>query len=171
MSKKYFIMNNRENPHDGYKEVSEEFVKNYKKSFPEGERAYFINLGYAIMETNKTEYKKYYKEYRRKRYLDEEAKRKGQVSLNASDLDGIDGVAAVVDTSEPIEERILRQLMIEKMLEVIALLSDEDKELIKMLYFDGMTERQVSDITGIARTTVNYRRKRILKKLSNYFEN
>ena len=171
MSKKYFIMNNRENPHDGYKEVSAEFVKNYIKSFPEGERAYFINLGHAIMETNKTEYNKFYKEYRRRRYLDEEAERTGQVSLNAIDSEELDGTGVVVDTSEPFEERIQRQLMIEKILEAIALMSDEDKDLIKMLYFDGMTERQVSEITGIARTTLNYRRNRILKKLSNYFEN
>ena len=98
MSKKYFIMNNRENPHDGYKKVSAEFVKNYIKSFPEGERAYFINLGHSIMETNKTEYEKFYKEYRRKRYVDEEAHRAGIVSLNAIDSDELDGTGVVADT-------------------------------------------------------------------------
>ena len=171
MSKKYFIMNNRENPHDGYKEVSEEFVKNYIKSFPNGERAYFINLGYAIMETDEAGYRNFYKEYRRERYIEEEAHRAGLVSLNAIDSEELDGTSVVVDTSEPFEERIQRKLIIEKIFETNVLLSDEDKELVKMLYFDGMSERQVTGITGIARTTLNYRRNRILKKISNYLEN
>ena len=37
-------MNNRENTGEGYREVSEEELRNYIASFPEGERAYFIKL-------------------------------------------------------------------------------------------------------------------------------
>ncbi|WP_455530648.1 RNA polymerase sigma factor [Ruminococcus sp.] len=171
MSKKYFIMNNRENTHDGYTEVSEEFFKDYINSFPEGERAYFINLGYAVMETTKTEYKNFYKEYRRERYVDEEAQRAGNVSLNDIDSDELDGIGVVVDTSEPFEEKVHRQLMIEKLSKGMAILNDEEKALIEMLYFDGMSERQITEVTGIARTTLNYRRNRIMKKLSDFFEN
>ena len=73
--------------------------------------------------------------------------------------------------SEPVEEKILRKLMIEKLPEAIEVLSEEEKELIEMLYFEGMTERQVTTVTGVPQTTINYRRKRILKKLSDFFEN
>ena len=68
MSKIYFVMKNRENTGEGYREVSEEELRNYIASFPEGERAYFINLGYALMETDEAGYRSFYKEYRRERY-------------------------------------------------------------------------------------------------------
>ncbi|WP_295158311.1 RNA polymerase sigma factor, partial [uncultured Ruminococcus sp.] len=69
------------------------------------------------------------------------------------------------------EEKVHRQLMIEKLSKGMAILNDEEKALIEMLYFDGMSERQITEVTGIARTTLNYRRNRILKKLSDFFEN
>ena len=106
MSKLYFVMNNRENTSEGYKEVSEEEFRNYIESFPKGERAYFINLGYALMETDEAGYKSFYKEYRRERYIEEEAHRAGQVSLNALDTDELDGTSIVEDESEPVEESV-----------------------------------------------------------------
>ncbi len=171
MSKIYFVMNNRENLSEGYREVSEEEFRNYIESFSEDDRAYFINLGYALMETDEAGYRSFYKEYRRERYVNEEAQRAGLVSLNALDTDEFDGTSIVEDTSEPVEEKILRKLMIEKLPEAIAVLNDEEKELLEMIYFDGMSERQITEVTGIARTTINYRRNRILKKLSDFFEN
>lgn len=167
MSKKYFIMNNRENPHDGYKEVSEEFVKNYIKSFPEGERTYFINLGYAVMETTEESYYDFYKDVNRNETLKRLDAKNGLVSYSALDTNEFNGADIIEDPSDSLEDRILRSQMIEKLLEV---LSDEDKELVEMLYFDGMTEREITRLTGVARTTINYRRKRILKKLSSFFE-
>ena len=47
MSKLYYVLNDRNDISKGYKEVSEEFIKDYISSFPEEDRAYFINLGYA----------------------------------------------------------------------------------------------------------------------------
>ena len=171
MSKKYFIMNNRENPHDGYKEVSAEFVKNYIKSFPEGERAYFINLGHAIMETNKTEYEKFYKEYRRRRYVDEEAHRAGIESLNAIDSDELNGTDIVVDQTEPFEEKVLRNQMAEQLPEMISLLSPEEKKLIIQIYFNGISENALSAVYGVNQSTITRRKHKILLKLKNFFEN
>ena len=171
MPKKFFIMNNRENPHDGYKEVSAEFVKNYIKSFPEGERTYFINLGYAVMETTEESYYDFYKDVNRNETLKRLDAKNGLVSYSALDTNEFNGADIIEDPSAPLEDRILHSQMIEKLLEAIALLSDEDKELVEMLYFDGMSEREITRLTGVARTTINYRRKRILKKLSSFLKN
>lgn len=170
MSKKYFIMNNRENPHDGYKEVSEEFVKNYIKSFPEGERAYFINLGYALMETDEEGYISFYKEYRRQRYVDEESQLAGIVSLNDIDSDELNGTGVVVDTSEPFEEKVLRNIMTDKLPEALSILNPEEKELIIQLYFEGISENALSAVYGVNQSTIFRRKQKILLKLKNFFE-
>jgi RNA polymerase sigma factor (sigma-70 family) len=170
MSKKYFIMNNRENTRDGYTEVSEEFFKNYINSFPEDERAYFINLGYAVMETTQTEYQNFYKEYRRKRYVDEESQRAGLVSLNDIDSDELDGTGVVVDTSEPFEEKVFRNIMTDKLPEAISILNPEEKELIIQLYFEGISENALSAVYGVHQSTLSRRKQKILLKLKNFFE-
>ncbi|MBR6984215.1 MAG: sigma-70 family RNA polymerase sigma factor [Ruminococcus sp.] len=169
MSKKYFIMNNRENTSEGYREVSMEEFKNYMMSFPKRER-FCINLGYAVMETTEESYHNFYKDVNRNETLRRLDAKNGLVSYSALDTNEFNGADIIEDPSDPLEDRILRSQMIEKLLEAIALLSDEDKELIEMLYFDGMSEREITRLTGVARTTINYRRNRILKKKSSFFE-
>ena len=169
MSKIFFVMNDRNDTSKGYTQVSQEYVKKYIDSFTEG-RAYFINTGYAIMETDEASYKAFYRDASRNKYLEKLDIQHGMVSLNAIDSDELDGVGAVVDTSEPLDEKIMRKMMIEKLPEAIATLTDEEKELVRQLYFENMSERQISSLTGVPQKTINNRRKRILKKLFDFFQ-
>ncbi len=45
------------------------------------------------------------------------------------------------------------------------LLSKPEQELIRALYFEELTERQLSCRVGIPQQTINYKRRRILQKL------
>lgn len=174
MSKIYFVMNNREDSSKGYTEVSEEFVKNYIASFPEGERAYFINLGYAIMETDEENYRSFYKEARRKKYVTEEAIRNGELSYDALIDSNFDEAArdelVAIDDSEPFEDKVLRNLMIEKLPEAFAVLNENEKELIEQIYFEHISERELSAIYGVSNIAIHKRKIRILQKLKNFFE-
>lgn len=60
--------------------------------------------------------------------------------------------------------------MIEKLPEAIATLNDEEKELIKQIYFNHISEREISRRTGTPLTSVNNRKKKALKKLFAFFE-
>ena len=59
--KKYFLLNDRNDVSKGYSEVSEAEIRKHITNFSEG-RPYFINLGYAVMETNRENYYAFYKE-------------------------------------------------------------------------------------------------------------
>ena len=169
MSRDIFIFNNRNNPAEGYYQVTEEELQAYKKN-SEG-KVYLINLGHSIMETDEASFRAFYKERRREKYLREEAQLAGGVlSLNAIDSDELDGVGVVLDTSEPLDEKIMRKMMIEKLPEAISILNDEEKTLIYQLYFENMSERQISSLTAVPQKTINNRRKRILKKLFDFFQ-
>ena len=162
-------MNNRENTHDGYTEVSEEFFKKYINSFPEGERAYFINLGYAVMETTKDSYCEYYRDAARNKYLEKLDSQNGLMSYTALDTDEFNGADIVEDSSEPFEDKVLCELMIEKLPEVISKLNEEEKNLIREIYFNEMSERELEQIYGISNVAIHKRKKRILKKLQKFF--
>lgn len=172
MSKNFFVMNDRNDTSKGYTQVSQEYVKKYIESFTEG-RAYFINLGHSVMETDEASYKAFYKERRREKYLIEEAIKNGEVSFDALDSTNFDENAEdafAIDDSEPLDEKIMRKIMIEKLPEAIATLNDEEKELIKQIYFNHISEREISRRTGTPLTSVNNRKKKALKKLFAFFE-
>ncbi len=169
MSKNFFVMNDRNDTSKGYTQVSQEYVKKYIESFTEG-RAYFINLGHSVMETDEASYKAFYRDAARNKYLEKLDNQHGMVSLNAIDSDELDGVGVVVDTSEPLDEKIMRKMMIEKLPEAISILNDEEKELIQQIYFNHISEREISRRTGTPLTSVNNRKKKALKKLFAFFE-
>ena len=164
-----FIYKDKNNTSAGYIQVTEEELQAYKNN-SEG-KVFLINLGHSIMETDEANFRAFYKERRREKYLREEAQLAGGViSLNAIDSDELDGVGVVLDTSEPFEEKIMRKIMIEKLPEAIATLNDEEKELIKQIYFNHISEREISRRTGTPLTSVNNRKKKALKKLLAFFE-
>ena len=172
MSKFFFVMNDRNDTSKGYTQVSQEYVKKYIDSFTEG-RAYFINLGHSVMETDEENYRAFYKERRREKYIIEEAIKNGEVSLDALDNTNFDENAEdafAIDDSEPLDEKIMRKIMIERLPEAISILNDEEKDLVRQLYFKNMSERQISSLTGVPQKTINNRRKRILRKLFDFFQ-
>ncbi len=172
MSKIFFVMNDRNDTSKGYTQVSQEYVKKYIDSFTEG-RAYFINLGHSVMETDEENYRAFYKERRREKYIIEEAIKNGEVSLDALDSTNFDENAEdafAIDDSEPLDEIIMRKIMIEKLPEAISILNDEEKEIIRQLYFNHISERDLGKILGVPRTTISYRKDRTLKKLKKFFE-
>ena len=65
----------------------------------------------------------------------------------------------------PVEEVALLNIEIERLHESLSLLTAEERQLIKALFFDGLSEREYSAVCGISRTTISSRKKQILRKL------
>ena len=51
--------------------------------------------------------------------------------------------------------------------EAIQALSDEERQIVEYIYFDGLTEQETADILGVARQTVGKKKHRIINKLRN----
>lgn len=168
MPRDIFIFNNRNNPAEGYYQIAEAELQLYKKSC-DG-KPYIINLGYALMEVTEADYKDFYRVRRREKYIQEEAIRVGEFSYNAFDTENYDGASAIADDSEALEDSVIRKMMIEKLPEAVATLTEEEKELVYQLYFNHISERELSKLWNIPRKTLSYRKERILSKLKNFFE-
>ena len=50
------------------------------------------------------------------------------------------------------------------------MLSVEEREIIQMIFFEELTEREVAKKQGISQVAVHKRKQRILSKLKGYFE-
>lgn len=69
------------------------------------------------------------------------------------------------------EDKILDNIMIEKLLKSLAVLNYDERNLIDAIYYQGKSEREVSAETGIPQKTINYRKRKILDKLKKLLEN
>ena len=80
------------------------------------------------------------------------------------------------DECESIENTVLKKVMIDKLHHALQtqILSDDEKELIKALYFsndgEGMSERKYATICEIPRKTIAYRREVIFDKLRQFLQ-
>jgi RNA polymerase sigma factor (sigma-70 family) len=72
--------------------------------------------------------------------------------------------------AEGVEDAALNAVMIEKMLNCLKLLSQEEQELISELFFKGKSEHQLAKTTGTPRMTIHNRKNRILAQLKKLLE-
>lgn len=74
------------------------------------------------------------------------------------------------EEAESVEETVLRNLQYEKLHKALSLLSEDERELMDRLFFQGQTEREVAENMGVYRNAVHKRKNRILQKLKKILE-
>ena len=134
-------------------------------------KRYYIKVGGNLAEVSAETYFIYYKMARRERAQAEKDARHGKVSY--SDLDTNEMVAEemIPDHSIPcVEDAAIRNILKEKLRRCLALLSPSERELIHAIYFEGLSERQLSKRTGIHHMTLHSRKIKILAKLKTLMD-
>ena len=63
------------------------------------------------------------------------------------------------------EEQVELRLLTEKLRDCLDMLSDGERELIQALFYDNLSERELSKKTGFHNMTIRNKKIRILKKL------
>lgn len=64
-----------------------------------------------------------------------------------------------------VEEIVTEQILLEALLDALKTLSDEERALINLLFYEEMTEREAAGIFNISSVAVHRRKTRILEKL------
>ena len=134
--------------------------KLYKKQREKGT----IRVGEIMFIVTGDEYAKYYAELERKKYIRrEERGRNIPYELAISDGLPIDILSATSPTL--VEDEAEKNILIELMLQAIAKLGKSDKKLIKWLYYDEMTTRQIAELLCVNQSTIVRRHAFIIKKI------
>lgn len=127
---------------------------------------YRIWIQNQLIEVTEEVYLTYYRMERRARFLEEQDYRHGCVSYHALDKEGMSGEELLRDAeSTSVEEEVFKKIIVEELYQALALLTDEEWELIKAIYYLEMSEREYAGILGISQNTVHKRKHGILKKL------
>lgn len=71
---------------------------------------------------------------------------------------------------EAAEDLAIKSVMLDLLHEALTTLSDDEMALVRELFFLEKTERQISKALNITKTTLQRRKKAILRKLRNFVE-
>lgn len=129
---------------------------------PKERKSYVLRVeNGTLVEVTREVYLEWYQSRRRERYQNEKMKKHGVCSLESLEENGCFSVQS--DTSP--EEAVLKKIYIDKLREAMENLPEEDAYLLYLLFFEEVTVKEVAQICGCSRKTIQNRRKRILEVL------
>lgn len=126
---------------------------------------YFLRLHGVLMEVSEKDYKIFYKNHRRQKYLKERAEEKRDISLDMLAKEKYGGEVMIPDITENVEMQVERKLMLENLKTCILLLSDESQKIIYLRFYENLTEAQIGEIYGITQQAVSKRIDKIKEKI------
>ena len=116
-----------------------------------------------------------YQEHRRfinyEQYLQKKDMKNGLILYSNLDNERLLSEEMLIDRDQPsTEEHVERKILIEKLRKCLDMLPDGERELIKALFYDNLSEREISKKTGLHNMTIHNRKVKILKKLKKLME-
>lgn len=155
---------------NGYEEITYEELLRREEADPSYKGRRFLPLHGMLMEVTPEQYRDFYKARRRQKYLYERSRENRDISIDMLTTEQFNGADILVSDGMDIEEQVAYKLLLDKLHSCLALLTEEERELIYALFFGEKTEREWSAETGIPQKTINDRKRRILSKLKNFWK-
>ena len=139
-------------------------LPDFRKMYPEASEE-------VIEVLRETERKMQYQEYDLKAeqtIIDEDAQ---EIRVIPSREDSYERLIELdiqfLDDGENVEDQVFQKIQSEMIHKALSFLSDEEEKLIRLLFFEERTQREVAELMGIYHNAVHKRKKRILRKLKN----
>ena len=158
--KKVFILNNKEYSEISYQEFC--MLRDDDESFDD---RYFIPVQGMLLEVSKNVYKEFYSEIERRKYLHKLDKKFEVISIESIHNFNI----SVTDND--VLDTVANKIAVDKLHQCLDLLSEDERNLINAIYFNGITEREFAKVQGVSQVAVHKRKHRILKKIKKLIEN
>jgi RNA polymerase sigma factor (sigma-70 family) len=133
-------------------------------------KKYTIFVKHQRVEVSKAVYHAYHKAREAERYQDKAA-RQFELSLERFQEDGVQVELQLSLYQPTVEDRLIQQEQLQKLGQALVTLNPEEKLLIHELFFNELSERNLSAKINVPQKTINDRKRKILLKLRNLMEN
>ena len=131
----------------------------------------FIPVQGCLLEVVREQYADFYKEKERWRYLKKLDTNHSLLSLEGfTDSEG-NALDFVIDEAVDVAETVVHAVMVDRLKAALPLLSDGEQAVVKAIFFEELSEREVGLRLGITQSVVNKRKAKILAKLRKIVEN
>lgn len=128
-------------------------------------RMLFLPLHGMLMEVTPMTYEKFYREEHRQKYLKRLSVKNNDLSYDLLSNDEFNGEDILVDESQSVEEKVIENILIERLHLAIQMLSDEEKKLIILHFFNDIPQSTLAPIYGINQSNISRKLGKIIKKL------
>ena len=140
-------------------------------------KRYYIELNGQEFEVSRELYEAYMKGYRKERYFTHDLKKErrrvdektGEVRMIPSREDSYERLLEAekyfMAEAESVEDAAIRAVMLEKLSEALQMLTLKERGIIYSLFYKEISEAQLAKDLGVARTTLQSQKYRILEKL------
>lgn len=155
----------------GYKQITYAELCKLINTNKESNSKKFLPLHGMLMEVTEEQYKEFYRQKRRQKYIDERSAENSDFSYDMLATDDFNGEDILVDESEPLDEQIIRKIMKDKLRGALLLLSVDEQELIYGLFYENLSEREYAAQKGVYHNAIHNKKIRILKKLKKFLDN
>lgn len=135
----------------------------------EGSRKYTIIVNRQRIEVSEDVYRAYHKEREAERYQDKII-RQHEMSLEGFRDKGVNVEYLIARLQPDIADKIIYEELLNALYYALKSLPEDERSLIKELFFSHQSERKLAKELGIPRMTLNDKKRRILKKLKNILE-
>lgn len=130
-------------------------------------KKYVIKIQGNLIEVSEDVYYAYFRMERQERWQEEKKVEHNVLSYDALDDPERLGIENVVDVTAPtLEEVAETHELRDRVRHAVALLPKAERELIRAIYYEEMTERDVAESKGVSQNKIFKQRKRALAKLS-----
>lgn len=138
---------------------------------------YYIGLNGQSFEVSREIYEVYYKGQRKEKYFTQDLKHEhirvnqktGEPMVVPSREDSyerlIEAEVQFVASVLSVEEIVMRRMMLKKLKEIMMELNEKERMIIHVLFYQEISEVKLAKRLGIARTTLQSKKYRILEKL------
>jgi len=132
-------------------------------------KKYTIVVKSKRVEVSETIYRAYHKAREAERYQNKLI-HQCELSLERFQEDGVNAEYEVVRFDPGIEDKLIKQDQLQRLLLALQSLTLEERLLIQELFFNELSERALSVVIGVPQKTINDRKKKILLKLKKIIE-
>lgn len=152
-----------------YQEITYAELQNREAEKEEYRSKRFLPLYGMLMEVTEEDYRSYYKDERRQRYIEERAREFGLFSYDALTTEEFNGEDILVDSMDA-EEEVEVRLMLEKLRGALLSLSEDERSFIRQHFFEGKSQTELSLLYGVNQSSISRKLARILSKLKKLLE-
>ena len=117
------------------------------------------------MEVSESDYKAFYKDKRRQKYLDERSAKNGDFSYDMLTTDEFNGEDILVDMASDTAGDVEKKIMLDNLRLEFKGLSEDEQKILHLIYDHRLSERAVAERFRVSQNTIHRRKVQILAKL------
>ena len=152
---------------DDYVEITYQEFLERRSSDSSYKSKKFILVEKYIMELSEENYRAYYKEKRRAKYIKECEREVGVFSYDALADRDICGEELIADQADDVCDLAVSRTLVENLRNCLSLLTDEEYHLIRLRFYAQLTEAEIGRLYGVTQQSISKRLARICKKIKN----